>query len=154
MTPQKSRRTGRPLKLASGAPMGECCCPTVPSGGGDCETCDPPLDTYYTVRLSGFSDNWSDFNGDWAVAWSSGCTWYGEWDVIGGSAVDLKITLAWDSVNEWWQVTLVLPGGCDYECHLASSDPCSTRPPGAYSQAFRDALCPSKSPDPIACQLI
>ena len=143
MSPQRSAATGKPLKLASGAPMKDCCC----GSPVDCGDCDPPLDFAYDVTLYGLTDNWAAFNGTWTVLWTSECTWYGEWDVIGLSPVDLKITLHWDDVNEHWEVIVELPGGCHQEHQMDSTNPCSTRPPGAYTLFSDFDSCPSKADD-------
>jgi len=134
MSPQRSATTGKPLKLATGAPMRDCCCGGTPV---DCGDCDPPLDSAYDVTLSGITytggADWRVFNGTWTVLWTSECTWYGEWDVIGLPTIDLKITLRWDATNEHWEVIVQFPGGCHQEHQLDSANPCDTPPPGDYT---------------------
>jgi hypothetical protein len=136
---------GKLLYIESGADVGklarECCCGV---GSDPCD-CSPALDYTYTVRLDGFTDNWADYNGDWDIEWQTGCSWYGEYDVLGTPAVDLTITMSWDATNEWWEVLIQLPGGCGIQFTLASTDPCSTRPPGSYTRYYTNPLCPGKS---------
>lgn len=133
---------GKPLRLESGSyagyPARECCCQR-------CATCEVPLDATYTVTLAGFTDNWAAFNGDWDVDWTGGCTWEGQWDVLGLPAIDMTIELSYDAVNDWWQVVVSLPSGCGIEYTLTSTDPCATPPPGTYTRHYTNPVCPSKS---------
>jgi hypothetical protein len=148
MTLQYRRSDGALLYLESGADIGklarECCCRV---GTDPCD-CDPALDATYTVTLAGFTDNWADFNGTWDIDWTDGCTWSGEFDVIGTPAIDLTISMSWDATNEWWEVTLGLPGSCGIQFTLASTNPCSTPPRRSWG-GFTPAT--GNRPLPLTC---
>jgi hypothetical protein len=134
MSPQRSAVSGKPLKLATGAPMKDCCCAGSPV---DCGSCSPPLDEMYDITLAGFTGTWTPLNGIWTVVWTSGCTWYGEFDALGGSGIDLQVWLVWrNSSPNAWEVTFQVGYWCYRSYRKEASDPCTVRPPGGSYPYF------------------
>jgi hypothetical protein len=134
MSPQRSAATGKPLKLASGAPMKDCCCDPLPTV--DCADCSPPLDFAYDVTLAGFTGTWTIFNGIWTVLWTNDCTWYGEF-VVTYPGVDLQVWLVWrNSSPDAWEVTFQVGYWCYRSYRKEASNPCTVRPPGGSYPYF------------------
>ena len=59
----------------------------------DCNACDPQIDQYFTVTLSGLTGSiWEEYEGSHTLTWSSSCTWF---DSTG------RIYMLWYAASNW-----------------------------------------------------
>ena len=166
MSPQRSAATGKPLKLASGAPMKDCCCP---NGAGGCGNCDPSLPYQYTVTLADLGGDFSWANGTHILINDGtpypgqsepGCYWHKDVDRterrVGLVTWTFRLTASISVPHDW--VFVLRMGGtpCFIQFRLADVDDLCDGATGSYPKTLcLDGGCPYQNGDgydtPVQC---